>query len=91
MARRKTLWTPDVVRERIRTTQLLKRLQDYALGVDGVKMKPTQVKAAQFLISRMVGPPREQQDLNINGNLTAVFADPTQRPNGYNRKPVQRD
>ena len=93
MARRKTLWTPELVRQRIRTTQLLKRLQDHALGVEGVKMKPSQQKAAQFLLSRMVGPRSDPQDLNVNGNVTVMMDDPTQRPegmNGYHRKPLER-
>ena len=93
MARRKTLWTPELVRQRIRTTQLLKRLQDHALGVAGVKMKPSQQKAAQFLLSRVVCAPNEAQDLNVNGNVTVLMDDPTQRPegmNGYHRKPLER-
>lgn len=94
MARRKTLWTPELVRQRIKTTQLLKRLQDHALGVEGVKMKPSQQKAAQFLISRVVGVPNEAQDLNVQGNMTYVFRNPTDRPpqmtNGHHRSHVDR-
>lgn len=86
MARRKTLWTPEIVRQRIKTTQLLKRLQDHVIDPSKVKMKPTQLKAAMFLLSRVVGPPPEPQDLNVNGNLTVVFDDPTNRPDGYQRR-----
>lgn len=88
------IWTPERVRQRIKTTKLLERLQDHALGVEGVKMKPSQQKAAQFLLSRVVGVPNETQDLNVNGNMICVFRDPTDRPaemNGYHRKPVLHD
>lgn len=80
MARRKTLWTPEIVRQRIRTTQLLKRLQDHALDPEATKMSITQLKAATFLLSRVVCAPTEAQDLNINGNMTYVFRNPTDRP-----------
>lgn len=94
MARRKTLWTPEIVRQRIQTTQLLKRVQLHALGDATVKMKPSQLKAALFLLSRVVCAPNEGQDLNLNGNLTVLMDDPTQRPaaglNGYHRRPVER-
>lgn len=32
MAARKTMWTPEIVRQRIRTSQLIRRLQKQALG-----------------------------------------------------------
>lgn len=94
MARRKTLWTPEIVRQRIQTTQLLKRVQAHALGDAAVKMKPSQLKAALFLLSRVVCQPNEGLDLNVNGALTVLMDDPTQRPpagvNGYHRRPVDR-
>lgn len=94
MARRKTLWTPEVVRQRIKTSQLLKRLQDHALDPEEKKMSITQLKAATFLISRVVSPPTEPQDLNINGKMTYVFRNPTDRPpqmtNGHHRSHVDR-
>jgi len=95
MARRKTLWTPELVRQRIQTTQLLKRVQAHALGDPAVKMKPSQLKSALFLLSRVVCAPNEGLDLNVNGNLTVLMDDPTQRPaaglNGYHRRPVDRE
>lgn len=86
MARKKRLWTPQIVRERIRTSMLLNRLQNHVADPVKTKMKPTQLKAAMFLLSRVVGPPAEPQDLNVNGNMTYVFDDPTQRPDGYQRQ-----
>ncbi len=57
-------------------------------------MKPSQLKSALFLLSRVVCAPNEAQDLNMNGNLTVMMDDPTQRPadplNGYHRKPLER-
>lgn len=95
MARRKTLWTPEVVRQRIKTTQLLKRVQEHVLNPDAVKMKPSQLKAALFLLSRMVGVPNESQDLNLNGNLQVLFDNPVEtRPanmNGNHRRPLEHD
>lgn len=96
MARRKTIWTPEIVRQRIKASQLLNVLQDHVLGKGDKKreLSLTQLKAATFLLSRMVAPPNEAQDLNVNGNLTCVFRDPTDRPiemNGYHRKPALHD
>ena len=54
----------------------------------------TQLKAATFLLSRVVATPNEAQDLNVNGNLTCIFRDPTERPaemNGYHRKPALKE
>jgi hypothetical protein len=50
MARPKGIWTPDVVRERIRTTKLIQRLQNHALGE--VEMSPTQIKATEILLKK---------------------------------------
>jgi|SRR5579862_1011764 len=96
MARKKRLWTPEVVRERIRVGMLLRKLQDHVVDPKKHPFGITQLKAATFLLSRVVATPSEPQDLNINGNITAVFRDPTDRPaqtngNGYHRRPIERD
>jgi hypothetical protein len=80
MSARKRIWTPEVVRQRIKTSMVLKRLQDHVLDPEAKKMSVTQLKGAIFLLSRMVPTPTEAQDLNINGNLTYVFRNPTARP-----------
>lgn len=59
-------------------------------------MKPSQLKAALFLLSRVVCAPNDPQDLNLGGNLSVMMDDPTQRPvglngNGYHRKPLEAD
>lgn len=87
MARKKRLWTPEIVRERIRTSMLLRRLQNHVDDPEKTPMTVTQLKAATFLLSRVVGTPNDPQDLNLNGNVTVLFDDPTIRPASYERKP----
>lgn len=50
MAARKNLSHPEKVRERIRTTQLVRRLRNHALGK--LEMSPTQVKAVEILLRK---------------------------------------
>lgn len=50
MATRKQLWHPDKVRERIRTSQLINRLQNHALKSE--EMTQTQLKAAEILLRK---------------------------------------
>lgn len=44
------IWTPDLVRQRIRTTKLAQRLMAHALGE--VEMSQTQVRAAEILLRK---------------------------------------
>jgi|SRR6185503_4212603 len=66
MARPKGIWTPDIVRSRIRTTKLAKALQDHVFGKN--KMSATQVRAAEVLLARTL-PTLTQTDLNVDGQL----------------------
>lgn len=50
MAARKRTWTPEIVRERIRTSMLVRRLTKHVLGQ--VEMSPTQVRAAEVLLKK---------------------------------------
>lgn len=50
MAARKTMWTPQIVRERIRTGVLMRRLTDHVLGK--VEMTPSQVTAGLGLLKK---------------------------------------
>jgi hypothetical protein len=56
MAARKRNWTPEKVRERIRTTMLVKRLQKYALGEKeqgaDVELSQGQLKAIEILLRK---------------------------------------
>lgn len=50
MGRRHKQWTPDVVRQRIQTAQLINRLQGCALGE--IDMTPAQLKSAEILLRK---------------------------------------
>ncbi len=52
MAARKRNWTPDIVRERIRTSMIVNRLTKHVLGK--VEMKPSQVTAALGLLKKSI-------------------------------------
>ena len=52
MAARKTAWHTEVVRRRIRATQLMRRLAKHALGK--LEMSATQIKAAEILLRKVV-------------------------------------
>jgi hypothetical protein len=52
MAKRKTAWTPDKVRQRIQVGVLVTRLKDHALGA--IEMSATQIKAAEILLRKAV-------------------------------------
>jgi hypothetical protein len=90
VARKKTLWTPERVRERIRVGMLLRKLHDHIEMPEEHPFGITQLKAATFLLSRIVGNATQPQSLNVNGNMTVVFRNPTERPEGMfhvNRRP----
>lgn len=70
MAARKTIWTPDIVRARIQTTQLAKRLQDHAFGK--VKMEPTQIRAAEILLKKALPDLQSTELTGPNGGGIAV-------------------
>ena len=50
MAARKTLWTPEIVRQRIRVSQLINVLQKQALT--GSEMPASQLKAIEILLRK---------------------------------------
>ena len=50
MAARNTLWTPEIVRQRIQTSQIMNRLQDHILGK--VELSATQIRAAEILLRK---------------------------------------
>jgi hypothetical protein len=96
----------ELVLKRIKTSQLVNRLQDHTFGTltgppteeypkgRPIQMTDSQVRSACFLIERTLAKAVLPQDLNINGNLTCIFRDPTDRPaemNGYHRKPALHD
>ncbi len=50
MAARKRDWTPDVVRQKIRTSMLINRLQNHVAG--RLEMSKTQIQAAGILLKK---------------------------------------
>lgn len=65
MAARKRLYHPDEVREKIRTSQLVNRLNDFVMGK--INMAPHQVTAALGLIRKTM-PDLANVDLNLGGS-----------------------
>lgn len=70
MAARLNPRNSELARQKIQTTQLLKRLQDEALGK--IELKDGQRESAKFLVNKSLGNPPEQIDANVNGNITVI-------------------
>jgi len=51
------------VRQRIRVSQLMTRLQNHALKRNGVEMTSSQIDAAKFCISKAMSNPPERREL----------------------------
>ena len=63
----------DEIREKIRASQLVNRLEDHVLGE--VEMKPTQVTAALGLLKKCVPDISENKtELEAGGNLLTILA-----------------
>lgn len=67
MAARLNPKNAESTRQKIQTTQLVKRLQGHALGE--VEMTSTQIDAAKFLINKRMPNPPEQKDLRLSGEI----------------------
>jgi hypothetical protein len=57
----------ELVLKRIKTSQLINRLQDNAMGE--FEMDPTAAANARFLIERTLAKAEAPKDLNVTGNL----------------------
>lgn len=70
----------EITKERIRLGLLLGRLENHALGElpKRQSMTGTQMAAAMYLVDKHI--PKAQPVIELNGNVTVVFRDPTQRP-----------
>jgi hypothetical protein len=79
MAKRKQLWHPDDVRQKIQASQLINRLHDHAFGK--VDMTPTQVDAAKTLLKKAVPDLASVAHTGADGGPLTVeiirFANPT--------------
>lgn len=56
------------VRNRIKLSQLVTRLENNSLGK--ITMSPGQIDTAKFLVARVMAPPPEEKDLKVSGSLT---------------------
>src|SRR5215469_5636930 len=54
MAKRKMLFHPDYVREKIRASQLINRLQNHALGLLKPELTTSQVRAIEILLRKSI-------------------------------------
>jgi hypothetical protein len=80
MAARLNLRHTESCLKRIKTSQLLNRIQNHGLGE--TEMTLTQLKAACFLVERTLARAVAPQDLNVTGNLQIEivrFTDSTPR------------
>lgn len=81
MAVRKRNWIDPKTREKIKTTQIINRLQKFALGEDDpcskpdedgnrkkVEMSPAQVKAAHILLNKNM-PDLTSSDINVTQDM----------------------
>lgn len=82
MAARKQLFHPDVVREKIKASQLINRLTDHALSSEPI-MDASQVQAARSLLSKVVPDLRAVELTGKDGDpiqlerIERVVIDPT--------------
>lgn len=63
MAARLNPFNQESVKQKIQATQLVKRLQDHALGE--IEMNQTQIDAAKFLLNKRLS--NAPQEMNIGG------------------------
>lgn len=67
MATRKDGIHSERVRQRIKVSQLVNRLQKNALGE--VLMTDSAVRSATFLINKVMADPPEQKDVHLSGEI----------------------
>lgn len=73
MAARKRTWTPEIVRQRIRTGVIARRLMKHVMGE--IEMTPTQVSAGLGLLKKVL-PDLSATELSGELKTTDVSAKP---------------
>lgn len=68
MAARLNPFNQESVKEKIQATQLVKRLQDHALG--NIEMLPTQIDSAKFLLNKRLSNAATEVKQELSGDLT---------------------
>jgi len=61
----------DMVRTKIQATQLINRLQNHALGLEPIELKPSQLKAIEILLKKSVP---DLQSVEVTGDSDAPVA-----------------
>jgi len=64
----------ELVLRRIKTSQLVNRLQDNALGK--IVLTPEQIRSATFLIERTVARAEAPKDINLSGSMSHTISWP---------------
>lgn len=72
MAARLNRLHQDSVRKKIQASQLVRVLQDEALG--RTELADGQRESAKFLLNKSLGNPPEQQDVNLTGDISLSVA-----------------
>lgn len=61
----------DMVRTKIQASQLINRLQNHALGLEPLELKPSQLKAIEILLKKSVP---DLQSVEVTGDTNAPVA-----------------
>lgn len=71
MAARLNPRNAESTRQKIQTTQLIKRIQAHAFGE--IRMTPSQLDAAKFLVNKRMPNPPEDKNVHVDGGLKVTI------------------
>lgn len=71
MAARKQLWHDDVTKQKIKTSQLINRLQEHALSPEPI-LYPSQVRSIEILLKKVIP---DLAAVQHSGEVTTFVAD----------------
>jgi hypothetical protein len=63
----------ELVLRRIKTSQLVNRLQDNAMGKIQPQLSKSQVDSATFLVERLIAKASAPKDINLTGSLQITW------------------
>jgi hypothetical protein len=73
MSARKDGLHSERVRQRIRVSQLVTRMQNHALSRNGVEMTQSQLDSAKFLVGKAMSNPPERKELTgLDGGAMSI-------------------
>lgn len=73
MAARNRTWTPEKVRQRIRTSMLVNRIEKHALDELETDMSATQLEAAKYLVDKLMPKATEAVDHKHSGKVEVTL------------------